>query len=698
MEPRQSALVDNVSLLHSFHSVQDEPSFPGSAEGVKNHSSSMPCIRQGSGGERADAGQLQADGDIVEDLIGDELDGKSSCGYRSLIDPGDTTTMDHEQVHDAPNGTISCPIFTSPGELQSEPLHTGKHKEVCQLQPLPSSENLSQSMSTKSVSTESSTSSVVSSGALPSSASYIPVDCRSVRSEEPRHCAEPSNSNRHGLKQDTADISEGTGMGGSRENRVALLQALPAEKDEDVSQIREELMKRKLMNQQLLKEQCLVMSMNNRLHKESNEAGGVAFHTNMGVPVLHQHIEHLKCHLTYLQDANDSTINELTKADEEISQLRGEIAELRAKHTEELQAVKEESDYFKTKFTRLYCDASQNTAKSNTDDLLEQIQQLRTESRKLREVIHKLDEENHQLKEILWDLKQQDKWLSKQFKGNKGDAEITKKGHWTLSGTKAQVRKGESETVLQKMSSVPPCLHSISPSSQISFEYFNIEDKSGPVKSNQQESVMTFDQRLRSCEDVCVERSASSCSSDSIDSNDTEALLASCNDVTDGQLINPKVHHGEDSLPELDRWSEDDMSFVHLNNPHQRFHHEHCSSSPLCKSLTSSVGFSSSCLTRKTRGLVNKVVLPRRPFAPRGIADLKLGHLVKFSRPAGKIGKGVIRYRGHLPGRQEAYLGVELEGTEVGRHNGTFEGVRYFTCKLNKGVFVNFSKVIMAWE
>ncbi|XP_078264989.1 uncharacterized protein LOC144598652 isoform X2 [Rhinoraja longicauda] len=479
---------------------------------------------------------------------------------------------------------MSCTSFSGPGESQSEPLHMGKHKETCQLQPLPSSENLSQSMTTKSVRTESSTSSIVSSSTLRSSASSVPVDSRSVRSDEPRYGADPSNSNR----QETTDISE------------------------------------------------------------SNEAGarGDVFHTNMGAPMLQQHIEHLK-------DANDSTINELTKADEEISQLRGEIAELRAKHTEELQAVKEESDYFKTKFTRLYCDTSQNTTKNNTDDLLEQIQRLRTESRKLREVIHKLDEENHQLKEILWDLKQQDKWLSKQFKGNKGNAEITKKGHWTISGTKAQVRKGESETVLQKMSSLPPCLHSISPSSPISFEYFNIEDKSGPIKSNQQESVMTFDQRLRPC---------------------------------------------EDSLLELDRWSEDDMSFVHQNNPRQQLHHEHWSSPTLCKSLTSSVSFSSSSLNRKTRGLVNKVVLPRWPFAPRGITDLKLGHLVKFSRPAGKIGKGVIRYLGHLPGRQETYLGVELEGTEAGRHNGTFEGVRYFTCKLNKGVFVNFSKVIMAWE
>ncbi|XP_051870293.1 centrosome-associated protein 350-like isoform X2 [Pristis pectinata] len=413
----------------------------------------------------------------------------------------------------------------------------------------------------------------------------------------------------------------------------------------------------------------------------------------MATPALMQHVDHLKRHLDYLQDANDSTIRELTEADEEISRLRGDIAELKVRHAEELRLVKQESDYFKNK----------NTAKDGTADLLEQIQRLRNESRKLREMNHRLDEENRQLKEILWDLKRQDKWFPrKQFQGKIVNAEIAIKGDRTISGTKAQRCARESETMLQKMSSLPARLHCISPSSQIGFEYFDIEDGIGPFESDANR--MTFDQRLRSHDDEHAERSAGSRSSASIDSDDTEALLASCNDVTDGQLVNSNVPRNAGSLLDLDELSEDDTSLVNNNNPRQQFQHAHCFSSNLCKPITSPSGFSGGssggCLNRRktSRSSVDNAAVPRRPFAPRSIADLKIGHLVKFSRPAGKIGKGVVRYLGNLPGRQEAYLGVELEGAEVGQHNGTFEGVRYFICKMNKGVFVNFSKVIVAWE
>uniref|UniRef100_A0A2C9LHY3 CAP-Gly domain-containing protein n=1 Tax=Biomphalaria glabrata TaxID=6526 RepID=A0A2C9LHY3_BIOGL len=85
-----------------------------------------------------------------------------------------------------------------------------------------------------------------------------------------------------------------------------------------------------------------------------------------------------------------------------------------------------------------------------------------------------------------------------------------------------------------------------------------------------------------------------------------------------------------------------------------------------------------------------------RPFAPRSIADLRNEDVVKFSRVGGKLTQGVVKYVGHLPGRSEAYLGVELDKDE-GKHDGTFEGIRYFKCKPNKGVFVAFNKVVMAW-
>lgn len=50
-----------------------------------------------------------------------------------------------------------------------------------------------------------------------------------------------------------------------------------------------------------------------------------------------------------------------------------------------------------------------------------------------------------------------------------------------------------------------------------------------------------------------------------------------------------------------------------------------------------------------------------RPFAPRSIADIRNEDVVKFSRVGGKLTQGVVKYVGHLPGRSEAYLGVELD-------------------------------------
>ena len=50
-----------------------------------------------------------------------------------------------------------------------------------------------------------------------------------------------------------------------------------------------------------------------------------------------------------------------------------------------------------------------------------------------------------------------------------------------------------------------------------------------------------------------------------------------------------------------------------------------------------------------------------RPFAPRTPADINLEDVVKFSRQGGKLSQGTIKYVGHLPGRSDVYLGVELD-------------------------------------
>ena len=52
---------------------------------------------------------------------------------------------------------------------------------------------------------------------------------------------------------------------------------------------------------------------------------------------------------------------------------------------------------------------------------------------------------------------------------------------------------------------------------------------------------------------------------------------------------------------------------------------------------------------------------PRRPYAPSSITDIRLNDLIKFSRPGGKISKGIVKYIGTLPGKSDQYLGLELE-------------------------------------
>ncbi|WAR07410.1 hypothetical protein MAR_017368 [Mya arenaria] len=65
----------------------------------------------------------------------------------------------------------------------------------------------------------------------------------------------------------------------------------------------------------------------------------------------------------------------------------------------------------------------------------------------------------------------------------------------------------------------------------------------------------------------------------------------------------------------------------------------------------------STSLTSLTSGL--------RPFAPRSPGDLQVNDVIKFSRQGGKLSQGTIKFIGHLPGRGDIYLGVELDKEDV---------------------------------
>jgi len=47
-----------------------------------------------------------------------------------------------------------------------------------------------------------------------------------------------------------------------------------------------------------------------------------------------------------------------------------------------------------------------------------------------------------------------------------------------------------------------------------------------------------------------------------------------------------------------------------------------------------------------------------------------LNDIIKFSRPGGKISKGIVKYIGPLPDKTDLYLGLELE--DEGKKNKYF--------------------------
>lgn len=46
---------------------------------------------------------------------------------------------------------------------------------------------------------------------------------------------------------------------------------------------------------------------------------------------------------------------------------------------------------------------------------------------------------------------------------------------------------------------------------------------------------------------------------------------------------------------------------------------------------------------------------------PQNENEISLGNIVKFARPGGKISKGMVKYIGPLPERNEVYFGLELD-------------------------------------
>ena len=51
----------------------------------------------------------------------------------------------------------------------------------------------------------------------------------------------------------------------------------------------------------------------------------------------------------------------------------------------------------------------------------------------------------------------------------------------------------------------------------------------------------------------------------------------------------------------------------------------------------------------------------KRAYRPHVPGDLNTGDVVKFRRPGGRIEVGQVHYVGHLPGKSQAFVGLETQ-------------------------------------
>ena len=65
----------------------------------------------------------------------------------------------------------------------------------------------------------------------------------------------------------------------------------------------------------------------------------------------------------------------------------------------------------------------------------------------------------------------------------------------------------------------------------------------------------------------------------------------------------------------------------------------------------------------------------KRPFVPLKAEDVRIGDFIKFARPGGKISKGMVKYIGPLPDKNDVYFGLELdeEGKSIRRTSSFFK-------------------------
>ncbi|KAM3933439.1 uncharacterized protein RB166_001239 [Leptodactylus fuscus] len=169
----------------------------------------------------------------------------------------------------------------------------------------------------------------------------------------------------------------------------------------------------------------------------------------------------------------------------------------------------------------------------------------------------------------------------------------------------------------------------------------------------------------------------------------SENLMVRNTDATDGFVEqNVNMRHGLHKQLGEQVKSADGRSWSH--------HNDNSLEGPSDKYSHLSTAYSSVSYIDSTNA--QKASKHFRVFVPRSPLDLNIGSRVKILLPSGKVGTGVVYKVGHLPGKEQLYVGVDLVSEECWQHLSKFKVQYKFNSDPSSGVFVPFSKVLMVWE
>ncbi|XP_013404693.1 uncharacterized protein LOC106169666 isoform X4 [Lingula anatina] len=484
--------------------------------------------------------------------------------------------------------------------------------------------------------------------------------------------------------------------------------------------------------------QELEKSQGDRPRDGSGESGHLDNYSPNNPYALQRKIEELESQIQDLQEANETAALEQSKAEKRAQDLGDENATLKTATAGHLQKLQAENQKLQEQILQLNERNTESVLMEDEEELRKEIQRLRTEMRKLRDQNHQVNEENISLRDQLRDSKRREKYHSRENSKNNGyvgqlQEEDPLGDRRALIETAEKYRQEKLEAVAEiKRLRERIAQYESKTGYKIPSPPKSSADHVSPYsdRSDSKRYDLTSDTRYHGSMYSSAHKSSGYGSryegtrhhgafvdDEVAPSESTTDLINEIHGLNmNGHVPRPARRKSIDSTSSASSIMSDydkELGVKPLTGSRSRPRSfdvggkTHRSGSPTSPPRVTSPtaglrSVSPSILvTQHNKGLIGQKregtsTLGRRPFAPRSPGDISLEDVIKFSRQGGKISRGLVKFIGHLPGRNDTYVGVELENEE-GKHDGTFEDKRYFRCKPNKGVFVAFNKIIMVY-